>query len=85
VEYLKVLAISRMFLDNIENVQSNGAHGLKVLQTALRFGSNDAGAVTAEHGGGAKGPTEEDIRRVIRGAGFKPVQRDAAYGTMFLV
>lgn len=82
VERLKTLAIARMFLENIENVQADGAaagiDGLKVLQTALRFGANDAGWVSAE------GANEEDVRRVIRDAGFKPAQRDAAYRAMML-
>jgi len=80
VERLKTLAISRMFLDNIENVQSIGAaQGLKVLQMGLRFGANDAGPVSAESGG-----SEEDVRRIIRDAGFMPVQRDMVYRTMML-
>jgi cyclic dehypoxanthinyl futalosine synthase len=90
VECLKTLAISRMFLDNVENVQSSGAtQGLKVLQTGLRFGANDAGAVVAEGSGlnargRSSGATEEDLRRIIRDAGFRPVQRDIAYRSMFL-
>jgi cyclic dehypoxanthinyl futalosine synthase len=83
VEYLKTLAISRMYLDNILNVQSNlETQGLKVLQVGLRFGANDAGNVL--HADGANAATEEQLRQVIRDAGFKPVQRDSAYRTMFL-
>jgi cyclic dehypoxanthinyl futalosine synthase len=82
VEGLKTLAISRMFLDNIDNVQADRAgQSLKVLQTALRFGANDAGAV--RHGRGPSG-SEEDLRRVIRDAGFVPAERNAAYRMMFL-
>ena len=82
VERLKTLAISRMFLENIENVQSSRAgQGLKVLQTGLRFGANDVGTVDA---GAANGAAEEDLRRIIRDAGFRPAQRDALYRTMFL-
>jgi cyclic dehypoxanthinyl futalosine synthase len=82
VEYLKTLAISRMVLDNIENVQADlETQGLKVLQMGLRFGANDVGSVLLE---GSDDTTEEDLRRVIRGAGFKPVQRDTLYRTMFL-
>jgi cyclic dehypoxanthinyl futalosine synthase len=82
VERLKMLAISRMFLENIENVQSSRAgQGLKVLQTGLRFGANDVGTVDA---GAANGDAEEDLRRIIRDAGFRPAQRDALYRTMFL-
>jgi cyclic dehypoxanthinyl futalosine synthase len=81
VERLKTLAISRMFLDNIENVQTIGAaQGIKVLQMGLRFGANDVGPVTAE----GNGASEEDVRRIIRDAGFKPVQRDMVYRTMFV-
>jgi cyclic dehypoxanthinyl futalosine synthase len=83
VEYLKTLAISRMYLDNIENVQSNlETQGLKVLQVGLRFGGNDVGSVL--HAEGANAATEEQLRQVIRDAGFKPVQRDTLYRTMFL-
>jgi cyclic dehypoxanthinyl futalosine synthase len=81
VERLKTLAISRMFLDNIENVQADcTGQGLKVLQMGLRFGGNDVGSVTPE----GNGASEEDLRRIIRDAGFQPVQRDMAYRTMFL-
>ncbi len=82
VEYLKTLAISRMVLDNVENVQVDlETQGLKVLQMGLRFGGNDVGSVLLD---GADDTTEEDVRRVIRGAGFKPVQRDTLYRTMYL-
>jgi cyclic dehypoxanthinyl futalosine synthase len=83
VEYLKTLAISRMYLNNIENVQSNlETQGLKVLQVGLRFGGNDVGSVLLAEG--ANAATEEQVRQVIRDAGFKPVQRDTLYRTMFL-
>jgi cyclic dehypoxanthinyl futalosine synthase len=83
VEYLKTLAISRMYLDNIENVQSNlETQGLKVLQIGLRFGGNDVGSVMLAEG--ANAATEEQLRQVIRDAGFKPIQRDTVYRTMFL-
>jgi cyclic dehypoxanthinyl futalosine synthase len=79
VERLKTLAIARMFLDNIENVQASGtAQGLKVLQTGLRFGANDVGPVRPEAG------SEEDVRRIIRDAGFRPAQRDMACRAMML-
>ena len=89
VEYLKVLAIARLYLDNIENVQASWVtQGLKVLQLGLRFGGNDVGSVMLEENvvkaaGTANSTTEEELRRVIRDAGFKPVQRDTLYRTMF--
>ena len=56
VERLKTLSISRMFLDNVENVQvSRTGGGLKVLQMGLRFGANDVGSVSAEGGSGRGG------------------------------
>ncbi len=80
VERLKLLAIARMFLDTVENVRSIPAgQGLKVLQTGLRFGSNDLGST-----GPGSGVSEEDLRHIVRDAGFKPVQRDALYRTMLL-
>jgi cyclic dehypoxanthinyl futalosine synthase len=83
VEYLKTLSISRMYLDNIENVQSNlETQGLKVLQVGLRFGGNDVGSVLLAEG--ANAATEEQLRQVIRDAGFKPGQRASLYRTMFL-
>jgi cyclic dehypoxanthinyl futalosine synthase len=83
VEYLKTLAISRMYLSNIDNVQSNlETQGLKVLQVGLRFGGNDVGSVLLARG--ANAATEEQLRQVIRDAGFRPVQRDTLYRTMFL-
>jgi cyclic dehypoxanthinyl futalosine synthase len=83
VEYLKTLAIARMYLDNVANVQSNlETQGLKVLQVGLRFGGNDAGSVLLAKG--ANAATEEQVRQVIRDAGFKPVQRDTLYRTMYL-
>lgn len=90
VEYLKTLAIARMFLDNIENVQASlHTQGLKVLQMGLRFGSNDIGSVLvqgeAQRGAGLSlGATEEEIRRLVRDAGFTPVSRDPLFRTMFL-
>jgi len=86
VEYLKTLAVSRLFLDNIANVQASWpTQGLKVLQMGLRFGGNDVGSVLLEQRNAKPGgATEEELRRVIRDAGFKPVQRDSLYRTMFL-
>jgi cyclic dehypoxanthinyl futalosine synthase len=79
VERLKTLAIARMFLDNIDNVQASATpQGLKVLQASLRFGANDVGPVTLESG------REEDIRRIIRDAGFRPAPREMGYRALSL-
>jgi cyclic dehypoxanthinyl futalosine synthase len=87
VEYLRTLAISRMVLDNIEHIQSSSAaQGLKVVQMTLRFGSNDLGSIALDPGTPrpANRITEEDLRRVIRDAGFRPAQRDTLFLTRFL-
>ncbi|MBB5055938.1 cyclic dehypoxanthinyl futalosine synthase [Granulicella aggregans] len=84
VEYLRTLAIARMVLDNFENIESSGIdQGLKVMQMAFRFGANDGGAVPPTNSDRA-GFTEADLRRVIRDAGFAPVERDALYQTFYL-
>jgi len=90
VEYLKTLAVARMYVETIENVQTEwSTQGLKVLQMGLRFGGNDVGSVMLEENvvkaaGTSNCTTEEELRRIIRDAGFKPAQRDTLYRTMFL-
>jgi cyclic dehypoxanthinyl futalosine synthase len=90
VEYLKNLAISRLALSNFQNVQSSWVtQGLKVCQLGLQFGGNDVGSVMLEENvvraaGVTNCTTEEELRRIIRDAGFKPVQRDTLYRTYFL-
>src|ERR1700757_2945614 len=90
VEYLKVLAISRIHLSNFLNVQSSWVtQGLKVCQMGLRFGGNDVGSVMLEENvvraaGVTNCTTEEELRRIIRDAGFRPAQRDTLYRTYFL-
>ncbi|MDT8067913.1 MAG: cyclic dehypoxanthinyl futalosine synthase [Terriglobia bacterium] len=90
VEYLKTLAISRIFLSNFLNVQSSWVtQGLKVCQMGLRFGGNDVGSVMLEENvvkaaGTSNCTTEEELRRIIRDAGFVPKQRDTLYRAYFL-
>jgi cyclic dehypoxanthinyl futalosine synthase len=90
VDYLKVLAISRLYLSNFLNVQSSWVtQGLKVCQMGLRFGGNDVGSVMLEENvvkaaGVNNCTTEEELRRIIRDAGFRPAQRDTLYRQYFL-
>jgi cyclic dehypoxanthinyl futalosine synthase len=90
VEYLKMLALSRIYLDNILNIQASWVTpGLKVCQVGLRFGGNDVGSIMIEENvvsaaGTHHQATEEDLRRLIREAGFTPKQRDTLYRTYFL-
>lgn len=90
VEYLKMLALSRVYLDNISNIQASWVTpGLKVCQLGLRFGGNDVGSIMIEENvvsaaGTHHQATEEELRRLIRDAGFVPKQRDTLYRTYFL-
>src|SRR5246127_3364093 len=90
VEYLQTLAISRIYLDNFENVQSSWVtQGLKTCQMGLRFGGNDVGSIMIEENvvsaaGAHHHASEEELRRIIRDAGFIPKQRDTLYRTYFL-
>jgi cyclic dehypoxanthinyl futalosine synthase len=90
VEYLQTLAISRIYLSNFENVQSSWVtQGLKTCQMGLRFGGNDVGSIMIEENvvaaaGAHHCSTEEELRRIIRDAGFIPKQRDTLYRTYFL-
>jgi cyclic dehypoxanthinyl futalosine synthase len=90
VEYLKTLAISRLYLENILNVQSSWVtQGLKTCQLGLRFGGNDVGSIMIEENvvsaaGTHHKASEEELRRIIRDAGFVPKRRDTLYRTYFL-
>jgi len=85
IDYLKMLAVSRLFLDNIENFQSSWlTQGLRLGQVALRFGANDMGSIMIEENvvsaAGAHNEADERmLRYLIRTAGFIPQQRDILY------
>src|SRR5436190_15862380 len=85
VDYLKVLAVSRLFLDNVENIQASWlTQGLKLGQVALRFGANDMGSIMIEENvvsaaGAHFRADEKTLRQQIRAAGFRPQQRDILY------
>lgn len=84
-DYLKMLSVSRLFLDNIENFQSSWlTQGLKLGQVALRFGANDMGSIMIEENvvsaaGAHNRADERTLRYLIREAGFIPQQRDILY------
>lgn len=90
VEYLKMLALSRLYFEDIENIQASWVTpGLKTCQVALRFGGNDVGSIMIEENvvsaaGAHHKASEEELRRLIRDAGFTPKQRDSLYYTYFL-
>jgi cyclic dehypoxanthinyl futalosine synthase len=84
-EYLKTQAISRLYLDNIPNIQSSWVtQGLKVGQLALFFGANDMGSLMIEENVVASAGTVhyltlEQIKNAIREAGYIPRQRNVFY------
>lgn len=90
VDYLTTLAITRLYLDNIENVQASWlTPGIKVCQVALRFGANDVGSILIEENvvaaAGCHNHTNEaELRHIIHDAGFTPAQRDTLYRAYFL-
>jgi cyclic dehypoxanthinyl futalosine synthase len=85
IDYLKMLSVSRLFLDNIENFQSSWlTQGLRLGQVALRFGANDMGSIMIEENvvsaaGAHNCADEKMLRYLIREAGFVPQQRDILY------
>jgi cyclic dehypoxanthinyl futalosine synthase len=87
-EYLRMLAIARLFLDNVPSLQSSWVTmGPKIGQMAMMFGANDMGSVMMEENVvSAAGTTyrlsEREICRLIRDAGWTPAQRDQYYNVL---
>ena len=85
IDYLKMLSVSRLFLDNIQHIQSSWlTQGLRLGQTALRFGADDMGSIMIEENvvsaaGANTEANEKELRYQISEAGFKPQQRDILY------
>jgi 2-iminoacetate synthase ThiH len=86
VEYLKLLAVSRLYLDNVDHLQVSWlTQGLKVAQVGLHFGADDFGSTIIEEnvvtaaGAPRLSVSEAEIRRLITDAGFRPQQRDTLY------
>jgi cyclic dehypoxanthinyl futalosine synthase len=84
-EYLRMQALSRIFLDNIVNVQSSWVtQGPKIGQVALRYGANDFGSVMMEENVVSKAGTSfrlqaQEIETLIREAGYTPRRRNNWY------
>jgi cyclic dehypoxanthinyl futalosine synthase len=85
VEYLRLLALSRIYLDNVDNIQVSWLTvGLKLGAVALRFGVNDMGSIMIEENvisaaGAEHRANDSTLRRVITEAGFTPRQRTTLY------
>jgi cyclic dehypoxanthinyl futalosine synthase len=85
VQYLRILALARIYLDNFDNLQASWVtQGLKIAEISLRFGANDFGSTMIEENvvaatGVSYRISKEDIQRAIRKAGFRPAQRNTFY------
>jgi len=84
-EYLRTQALARIYLDNIENLQSSWVtQGPRIGQIALRFGANDYGSVMMEENvvssaGTTFRLTREEMERLISDAGYEPRARNNHY------
>lgn len=85
MEYLRTMAVSRVFLDNFDNIQASWVtQGPKVGAASLAFGVNDMGSTMIEENvvsaaGTAHHMNEPEIVAAIRDAGFTPVRRNMHY------
>ncbi len=85
VEYLKVLALSRVILDNVDNIQGSWVtQGARMAQVALFFGANDLGGTMLEENvvaaaGCSFRMSQDEIVDLVRGAGFVPARRTTEY------
>ncbi|WP_031515790.1 cyclic dehypoxanthinyl futalosine synthase [Desulfofalx alkaliphila] len=85
VEYLKTLAVSRLMLDNVPNIQASWVtQGARLAQVALSFGANDFGSTMLEENvvraaGVSNWVPMEEIIHCIKDAGYRPAQRNTHY------
>ncbi len=88
VDYLKVLALSRIVLDNIPNIQASWVtQGAKMASVALFFGANDLGGTMLEENvvaaaGCSFCMSQQDMITLIHGAGFRAAQRTTTYSIL---
>ena len=79
--YLRMLALSRIFLDNVDNIQASWVtQGPKIAQLSLFFGANDFGSTMIEENvvaatGVSFRLSEQEIQKLVESAGFTPRQR----------
>jgi cyclic dehypoxanthinyl futalosine synthase len=84
-EYLRMQALSRIYLDNIPNIQSSWVtQGQEIGQVALKYGANDLGSIMIEENVVSQAGTTfrmgvADMQRLIRDLGYEPHQRDNWY------
>jgi len=88
VDYLRALALSRIYLDNVKNIQASWVtQGIKMAQAALRFGANDFGSTMIEENvvraaGVSFAMSKNDIIDAVGVAGFTAAQRDTHYNLL---
>src|SRR3954469_16183441 len=88
VDYLRTVAMSRIVLDNVPNLQASWVTmGLKVGQVALRYGCNDFGSLMIEENVVSAAnttyrTTTDEMERLIRDAGFTPARRRQNYSIL---
>lgn len=87
-DYLKTLAISRIYLDNVKNIQASWVtQGAKIAQLSLFFGANDLGGTMMEENvvrmaGVSFRMSEKEVVGLIEKAGFTPAKRDSNYNIL---
>lgn len=87
-DYLRTLAVSRIYIDNVDNVQASWVtQGERIAQLALRFGANDIGSTMIEENvvaaaGVSHRVNEDALIGLIHGAGFDAAQRTTLYETI---
>jgi cyclic dehypoxanthinyl futalosine synthase len=85
LEYLRVLAVSRLYLDNFDHLQSSWlTPGLKLGQLGLMFGCDDMGGTILEEkvvtlAGSTNTANRAELEKNIRRAGYRPVVRDTYF------
>jgi cyclic dehypoxanthinyl futalosine synthase len=88
VDYLRTVAMARIVLDNVPNLQASWVTmGLKVGQVALRYGCNDFGSLMIEENVVSAAnttfrTTTDEMERLIRDAGFTPARRRQDYSIL---
>ena len=87
-DYLRILSVARLVLDNFEHIQASWfSEGKKAGQVGLHWGADDFGGTLIEENvhactGFVNRTSTEEVRILIREAGFAPVQRDTKYGVL---
>jgi cyclic dehypoxanthinyl futalosine synthase len=91
-DYLRLVAVARLFLDNITHIQASWpTQGVKLAQVALEFGCDDFGSTMMEEnvvsaaGTSLCSVAEVELQRAIQGARYTPAQRDTRYNILRVI